>query len=101
MRGSSPHRVHTTNGTSIGSAVFARFAAVSNFFWFFVVFFESTTTFLCRTRAEVNEEPESLKHADRHTDHARVVHGSTLCDPIRPNPWVNPTRGQLWTTLRV
>jgi len=30
----------------------------------------------------------------------RVVHGSILCDPIQPNPWVNPTHGQLWGVLR-
>jgi len=25
-----------------------------------------------------------------------VVRGSILCDPTQPNPWVNPTHGQLW-----
>jgi len=25
----------------------------------------------------------------------RVVHGSILCDPTQPKPWVNPTHGQL------
>jgi len=25
----------------------------------------------------------------------RVVHGSISCDPTQPNPWVNPTHGQL------